>query len=146
MFVPINRDNPAPYDLMWSKNVGQTRAYNSAGGLHAAAYTSMDGMVAGNGSSTSSFAQMSRTHSANDPLCTAFLGRGNDAPPIWYSEKVRFYRSGSTKVEGNLRAAPTTKCSGEHMSACRLIFDGVAGGDRIGAASRGGLQSRPDAI
>lgn len=106
MFVHINWDNPAPYDLMWSKNVGQTRVYNSSGGLYDAAYTSMDGMQAGNGSSTSSFATMSLTHAANDPLCTVFWGGVNHAPPIWYSEKISFYRSGSTKVEGNRHKAP----------------------------------------
>ena len=107
MLAHINWDNPAPYNFNLAKNVGETRVYNASGGLHASAYTSMDGMTFNYPWASSSFASITLQHQANDPLCTVFWGGINHAPPISYEETISFYRSGTTNVTGEATKAPS---------------------------------------
>ncbi len=92
MFVNVNWDNPAPYTLYLTKNVGATHIYVN-GVLTDTRYATMDNMSFDSPSASSSYAQLVLNHSAGNPFCS--LGA------ITYHDEVRFYRtSGLVEVTG----------------------------------------------
>ncbi|WGD36962.1 hypothetical protein [Lysinibacter sp. HNR] len=87
MFVNINWENPYPYNVIWTRNVGVTKKYIN-GGLLESRKASMDGMnvrVIGANTSTASVVV---EHSSGNPFC----GLG----AITYRDEVRFWRSAQT--------------------------------------------------
>lgn len=103
MFVNINWDNPAPYDVYWAHAVGASKIYNN-GVLRATLYADMDDMLVKEISAGTSYARVYVDHWASNPHCE-FLDV-NYGGAIRYAEWVEFYRSGTVAVDGYRYKAP----------------------------------------
>jgi len=97
MFFNVNWDNPAPYQVVTVKDVGETSYYLNWI-YQSSDYASMSGMTF-DVSGSSSYVQVDLDHFAGNPYCTVGA--------IAYSETVDMYRStGYVSVIGSGRPVP----------------------------------------
>ena len=97
MFLNVNWDNPAPYDLVWVKTVGTTRLYEGTT-LIESRTASDSGMVVSEVQASSAYAQARVAHSVGNPFCVAGA--------IQYNVMFRWYRSGTFEVVGWRQPVP----------------------------------------
>lgn len=109
MFVNVNWDNPAPYDIEWTKNVGKTQLFHN-GVLKNTLYASMDGMTFEDPSAGASYAQIYLRHASGNPGCK--LWNISYSGAITYGEWVQFYRSGTITADGYRFRAPAHELYG----------------------------------
>src|SRR6218665_54792 len=97
VFLNVNWDNPAPYNLVWVKDVGTTRLYE--GSTHIASRTASDtGIIISDVYATGSYAQARVKHNVGNPFC--------HAGEIAYDVVFRWHRSGIFEVIGWRRPVP----------------------------------------
>lgn len=114
MFVNINWDNPAPYDVLTVKNVGPTRVLKN-GVVERTLYANMDNMKFEEPSAGASYAQIYLRHNAGNPGCQFFdVAYGGK---ISYGEWVQFYRSGTITANGYRLPAPAHELYGAFTNA-----------------------------
>jgi len=125
MFVNVNWDNPAPYDIVWVKDIGESNLYVD-GDWKEARYASMDQMIVEDAYKSGAYAQARFNHQARNPFC--------DYGAITYNEVVRLYRNGTVEVVGDRYPVPhhegymrTDNGSGEDWSTLFRL-----GGDDYG--------------
>lgn len=126
MFFNVNWDNPAPWDLIWSKGVGATKKYSSSGTLLETRYASDSSMVFQNPSRSGNYAQVGMSHEAGHPFCM---------PPgaIRYSlTNVQFYRSGTVSVLGSRQPVPAHEAYARFSNVLgietwRTLYQGAQG-------------------
>lgn len=68
MFAYVNRDNPAPHNMTWVKDVGSTRVYES-GNIDRTLYANMDSMTFHDAQANSSYAKIRLQHFGINPGC-----------------------------------------------------------------------------
>lgn len=108
MFVNVNWDNPAPYDLYLTKGIGSTQLYRY-GTLQETRTASMDNMLFQDLQKSGAYAQVRFNHSAGNPFCTAGA--------ITYNVIVRLYRSGTIEVVGSRYPAPNHEGWGRYSNS-----------------------------
>lgn len=126
MFFNVNWGNDSPYDLVWTKGVGQTAKLNSAGVLMETRYANTAKMVFQNPSRSGNYAQVGMSHEVTDPFCAALSA-------VRYSlTNVQLYRSGTVTVTGSRMPTPAheayarfTNSSGTEV--WRTLYQGAQG-------------------
>lgn len=103
VFININWDNAAPYDVVWTKEVRPTTLYQN-GVLKEQRTASADGIKLSNISATSNYAQAHINHAVGNPFCAAGA--------ITYNAWARFYRSGTFEVSGSRFPVPAHEVYG----------------------------------
>lgn len=103
VFININWDNAAPYDVVWTKEVKPTTLYQN-GVLKEQRTASADGIKLSNISATSNYAQAYINHAVGNPFCAAGA--------ITYNAWARFYRSGTFEVSGSRFPVPAHEVYG----------------------------------
>ncbi|WP_146076181.1 hypothetical protein [Rathayibacter rathayi] len=100
MFLNVNWDNTAPYDLTYVKSVGPTRKLNSSGDVIETRTASDAGMVFQNPTRSGNLVTFGVSHEVGDPFCVAGAVRYS---LTW----VKIYRSGSVSIEGSRQPVPS---------------------------------------
>ncbi|WP_308490945.1 hypothetical protein [Microbacterium terrisoli] len=103
MFANVNWDNTAPYDFVWTKNVGASKLYKN-GVLNKTLYASMNDMLVQSVQVGSTYAKAYFNHTARNPLCLWL--DASYAGSIRYAEWVEYYRSGTVAIDGYRFKAP----------------------------------------
>lgn len=98
LFVNVNWDNPAPYDVILEGGIGSTKLYNSSYGLIETKTATFADSNFIDTYKSGSYAQTHWQHSVGNPFCA--LGA------ITYDITVRFYRSGTIEVVGDREPVP----------------------------------------
>ncbi|HEU5224062.1 MAG TPA: hypothetical protein VFU07_10355 [Candidatus Lumbricidophila sp.] len=120
MFANVNWDNPAPYDVIGVKNVGQSVTRHNGAVVHAT-YASMDQMLFQNVSSGGAYAQVRFNHTSSNPHCKFF--DANYGGSIKYNEIVRFYRSGLVEVVGWRKPVPAHEGYARFNTSGTPVYD-----------------------
>jgi hypothetical protein len=103
VFININWDNAAPYDVVWTREVHPTTLYQN-GVLKEQRTASANGIQLSNISASSNYAQAYISHSVGNPFCAAGA--------ITYNAWARFYRSGMFEVSGSRFPVPAHEIYG----------------------------------
>jgi len=109
MFANVNWDNPAPYDFVWSRNVGASKIYNN-GSLVKTLYADTKDMLIKDIQAGSTYAKAYIDHWSSNPHCS-FLDV-NYGGAIRYAEWVEYYRSGTVAINGYRYKAPAHEMYG----------------------------------
>lgn len=91
LFVNVNWDNPAPYDMVIDGGIGTTRLYDGTTLIETRTAT-FDNTTIDNTYKSGAYAQTHWAHSVGNPFCIAGA--------ITYDVTVRFYRSGTVEIVG----------------------------------------------
>lgn len=91
LFVNVNWDNPAPYDMIIDGGIGTTRLYDGTTLIESRTAT-FDDTTIDNTYKSGAYAQTHWAHSVGNPFCIAGA--------ITYDVTVRFYRSGTIEIVG----------------------------------------------
>lgn len=103
VFININWDNAAPYDVVWTREVHPTTLYQN-GVFKEQRTASANGIQLSNLSASSNYAQAYINHSVGNPFCAAGA--------ITYNAWARFYRSGTFEVSGSRFPVPAHEIYG----------------------------------
>lgn len=103
VFININWDNAAPYDVVWTREVRPTTLYQN-GVMKEQRTASANGIQLSNISASSNYAQAYINHSVGNPFCAAGA--------ITYNAWARFCRSGMFEVSGSRFPVPAHEVYG----------------------------------
>lgn len=98
-----------PNYVIEQKDVGQTRLYNSSGGLKETRTASTSGIVFGERSVSSSLYQVKVSHTVGNPFCTTGA--------IRYAVYVNIWASGVMQVNGYRHPVPAHEAYGMFMNS-----------------------------
>lgn len=108
LFVNVNWDNPAPYDMIIDGGIGTTRLYDGTTLIESRTAT-FDDTTIDNTYKSGAYAQTHWAHSVGNPFCIAGA--------ITYDVTVRFYRSGTIEIVGWRWPVPTPDSAASREAA-----------------------------